>query len=135
MAHKDSKWPKKEITLAIKKQNSARLYEFFNTGQGKKLNKSRFFHSKYYQPKNIIFQHMSFKEHVFNAIKNRWEEMSRFRKDYIRQHLTSVGNEEIARVGPVLTEFFDGFICDNLDYHLFEKFVLDTTARRNKYKK
>ena len=55
--------------------------------------------------------------------------MDRFRNGYIRQHLTSVDNE-IVRVGGVITEIFEGFICDNLDYNPFEKFVLDMTAKK-----
>ena len=78
---------------------------------------------------------MSVKEQVFNPIKNRQEEVNRFRNGYIRQHLTSVDVEEIVRVGGVTKDFFEGFIRDNLDYNPFEKFVLDMTAKRNKYKK
>ena len=43
--------------------------------------------------------------------------------------------EEIVRVGGGIRDFFKSFICDNLDYNPFEKFVLDMTATRNKYKK
>ena len=57
---------------------------------------------------------MSFKKPVFNAIKNRWQEVNRFRNGYIRQHLTSVDIKEIVRLGDVITEFFEGLICDNL---------------------
>ena len=79
-----------------------------------KLNKSGFFDTKYYNPENIIFQDMSVKEHFFNAIKNKWEELTRFLNGYIRQHLTSVDIEKIVRVGDVITYFFEGFFCDNL---------------------
>ena len=78
---------------------------------------------------------MSVKEQVFNPIKNRLEEVNRFHNGYIRQQLTSVDIEEIVRVGGFITEFFEGFICDNLDYNPFEKFVLDLTAKRKKHKK
>ena len=135
MAHPDSKWPKIKTAIAIKKEDTAHLCELFNTREWKKLNKSGFFDVKYYNPENIIFEHMSVKEQVFNAIKNRWEEVNRFRNGYIRQHLTSIDIEEIVRVGGVITEIFEGFICDNLDHKLFEKFFLDMTAKRNKYKK
>ena len=69
MAHKDSKWPKMEAAIAIKKEDSARLCELFNIGEWKKLNKSVFFDVKYYNPENIIFQHMCVKVQVFNATK------------------------------------------------------------------
>ena len=135
MAHKESKWPKIETAIAIKKEDCARLCEIFNTAEWKKINNSIFFDVKYYNPENIISQHMSVKEQNFNAIKKRWEEVNRFRNGYIRQHLTSIDIEGIVRVGGVITEFFEGFICDNLGYNPFEKFVLDMTAKRNRYQK
>ena len=49
--------------------------------------------------------------------------------------MTSADIEEIVRTGGVITEFFEGFVCDNLDCNPFEKFVLDMTAKRNKYNK
>ena len=49
--------------------------------------------------------------------------------------MTSVDIEEFVRVGGVVTDFFEGFIYDNLDYNPFENFILDMTAKRNKYKK
>ena len=60
--------------------------------------------------------------------------MNCFRNGYMRQHLTSVDFEEIVRNGGVITEIFEGFICDTLDFNQFENFVLDMTAKRNKYK-
>ena len=74
-------------------------------------------------------------QQVLIAIQDKWEEESRFRNGYIRQRLTSVDIEEIDRVGGVITELFEGFICDNLYYTPFEKIVLDMMAKRNKYKK
>ena len=90
------------------------LCELFNTGEWKKLNKSGFFGVKYYNPENIIIQHMCVKKQVFNAFKVRWEEKNSFRNGYIRQHLTLVDNEEIIRVGGVITQIFEDFLCDNL---------------------
>ena len=43
MAHKDSKWPKIEIAKAIKKEDSDRFCELFNSSEWKTLNKSGFF--------------------------------------------------------------------------------------------
>ena len=78
---------------------------------------------------------MSVKEQTFNPIKNRSEEKNRFRNGYKRQHLTMFDIGEIVRVGGIIAEIFEGFICDNLDYNPSEKFVLDMTAKGNKYKK
>ena len=78
---------------------------------------------------------MSVKEQVFNVIKNRWEDMNRFRRGCIRQHLTSIDIEEIVRVGGVIREFFEGFLRDKLDYNPFDEFILHMTAKGNEYKK
>ena len=53
--------------------------------------------------------------------KNGYEVINRFRDGYITQHLTSVDVEEVVRTGGVFLEFFEGFICDNLDYSPLEK--------------
>ena len=69
MACIDFNWPKIKTAIAIKKEDIGPLCEVFNTGKWKKLNKSGFSDVKNYSPENIIFQHMSVKEQVFNAIK------------------------------------------------------------------
>ena len=131
MAHKDSKWLEIQTAIEIQKEDRARLCELFNTGEGRKLNKSGPFDVKFYNPENIILQHISVKEQVFNAFKNKWEEVNFFRNGYIKQHLTSVNIEKVVRVGGVITEFVESFICENLDCNPFEKFVFDMTAKRN----
>ena len=72
---------------------------------------------------------------VYNETNNNCECNNRFRNEDITQHLTSVGIEELVRVGSVIKEFYEGFICDNLDYNPFEEYILDKTAKRNEYKK
>ena len=62
-------------------------------------------------------------------------EKKRFGNGDITQHLTSVDIEEIVRIGGFVIEFFEGLICDNLDFNLFEKFILGVTEKRNKFKK
>ena len=69
---------------------------------------------------------MAVKEKISNDRKNRCEEINRFRIEYITQHLTSVDIEESVKVGAIIVEFFEGFICDNLDfYHLKNYFRHD----------
>ena len=116
--HKDSKWPKIETAMAIRKEDSARLCELLNTCERKKFNKSFFFDVKYHNHENIIFQDMSAEEQIFNVIKHRCEEVNRFRNGFIRQHLTSVDIEEIVRVGVVIIGFLK-FFCDKIDYNRF----------------
>ena len=135
MAHKDQKWPKTESTIAIKREYSARLCEIFNTGEYGSLNQLGYFKGTYYNPKEFIFQHMSVKEQVFNDNKTRWEEMNRFTKGYIIQHLTSVDSTKLVHNGAIIPKFFESFICDNLEFNPFEEFVVDMTVKRNKVKK
>ena len=71
MAHLDSKWPKIETAKAIRPEDSDYLCEHFNNGEWKILNKTGFFKVSYYNPKEIVFQHMGVKENVFNERKNR----------------------------------------------------------------
>ena len=59
MSHKYSKWPKIETVKAIKKEDSDRSCEIFNTGEWKSFNKSGFFEIRFFNPEDIIFQHLS----------------------------------------------------------------------------
>ena len=134
MAHPDSKRPAIETAKAINIEDSNYLCELFNNGNWKSLNKSGFFKIRYYNAKEIIFQHMSVKENVFNDRKNRYEEISRFRNGDITQQLTSVDIEEVVRSGGDIVEILEGFICDKLEFNPFERFIIDKTNKRNKFK-
>ena len=107
----------------------------FNTGEWASLNKTGFFKVKYHNPENLILQHMAVEEDVYNETENKYENVNRFRNGDITQHLTSVDIEEVVRVGGVIKEFYEGFICDNLDYNPFKEYILDMTVKRNEYKK
>ena len=115
MAHPDSKWPKIETTKAIDIKASTRLCELFNSEDWKRLKKSRFFKVKYYNPKQIIFQRMSFKENVYNHRKNKYEEINRFRNGDITQYLTSVNIEEVVITSWCFVEILERFISNNLE--------------------
>ena len=99
------------------------------------MKKSGFFKVKYYNPEDILFQHLSVEESVLNDRRNRFEEINRLRNGYITRHSTSVDIKENVRVGGLILEFLDGFICDNIDFNPFEDFVIDVTAKRNNFKK
>ena len=135
MAHETSSWPAIETAKAINPEDSEVYCELFNTGERASLNKTGFFKVKYHNPENLILQHMAVKEDVYNETKNKYENVNRFRNGDITQHLTSVDIEEVVRVGGVIKKFYEGFICDNLDYNPFEEYILDMTAKRNEYKK
>ena len=117
MAQQDSKWPKIETAKSIKKEDSDRSCELLNSGAWKTLNKSGFLKTNYYNPKDIVFQHLGVKVTVFNEHKNRYGKINRFRNWHITQYLTSVDIEELVRVGSVILEFYEGFICDNLEFN------------------
>ena len=134
MAHPDSKWPAIETAKAIIIEDSNYLCELFINGDWKSLNKSGVFKVRYYNPEEIIFQLMSVKENVFNDRRNRYEEINRFRNGDIIQHLTSVDIEEIVRSGCCIFKILGGFICDNLDFNPCERFFIDMTNKRNKFK-
>ena len=135
MAHILSMWPAIETAKAINPEDSEVYCKLFNTCERASLNKTGFFKVKYRNPKNLIQQHMAVKEDVYNETKNKYENINRFRNGDITQHLTSVDIEEVVRVGGVIKEFYEGFICDNLDYNPFREYILDMTAKRNEFKK
>ena len=133
MAHPDSKWPKIEFAKAIDVEDSDCLCELFNNGEWKNLNKTGFFKVSYYNRQEIIFQHMTVKGNVFNARKNRYEQINRFRNGDITQHLTGVDIEEVVRSGGYIVKILEGFIGDNLEFNPFERFIIDMTNKRIKF--
>ena len=77
---------------------------------------------------------MAVKEDVYNETKNKSGNVNPFRNGDITQHLTSVDIEEVIRIGGVIKEIYEVFICDNLDYNPFREYVLGMTAKRHEYK-
>ena len=41
--------------------------------------------------------------------------------------------EEFVRSGGYIAEIVEGFICDNLEFNPFERFIIDMTDKRNKF--
>ena len=70
-AHPGSKWPKTETAKAIYIEDTDSLCSLFNNGDWKCLNTSEFYKVRFYNPKDIIFQHRSVKEIIFNDRINR----------------------------------------------------------------
>ena len=135
MAQLLSTWPAIENAKTITPEDSEFLCELFNNGEWKSLNKTRFFKVKFYNPENLALQHMAVNEEVFNETKNKFERVDRFRNGNITQHLTSIDTEKIVRISGFIKEFYEGFICDNLDFNPFREYILDMTVKRNEYKK
>ena len=42
--------------------------------------------------------------------------------------------EEVVRSGGYIVKMLEGFICDNLEFYPFERFIIDSTNKRNKFK-
>ena len=66
------------------------------------MNKAGLLEIGFYNPKDILFQHLSVRETVFEDNKNRYEEINCFRNGHITKHLTSVDKEELIRVGSAI---------------------------------
>ena len=42
--------------------------------------------------------------------------------------------EEVVRSGGWIVKKLEGFLCDNLEFNPFERFIIDMTNKTNKYK-
>ena len=84
---------------------------------------------KYYNPKNLIVQHLPVRERV-NKI-----EITRRRNGYITQVLTSVDIQEIVKIGGKVIQIYEGVIYrEYFEVSPFEKTIDDLFALRQKYK-
>ena len=77
---------------------------------------------------------MSVRGSIFNDRKCRYEEISRFRNGDWTQHLFGVDIAEVVRSGGYIVKLLEGFICDILEFNLFERFLKQMTEKRNKFK-
>ena len=59
---------------------------------------------KYYNPKNLIVQHLPIKE------KEKKNEINRMRNGYITQTLTSVDIQQIVKIGGRVIQIYEGVI-------------------------
>ena len=91
-------YPRIETGYAYQSDMNDELVEKFNTGnfnQGSAIIKI-----KYYNPKNVIVQHLPIKERVSKI------EINRMRNGYIIDHLTSVDIQEIVKIGGKVIEIY-----------------------------
>ena len=94
--------PRIESSYAFTPDMNDELVEKFNTQtftQGSAIIKN-----KYYNPKNLIVQHVAVKE------KEKKIEINRMQNGYITQVLTSVDIQEIVKLGSKLVEIYEGVI-------------------------
>ena len=84
---------------------------------------------KYYNPVDLIFQHLPVKEKVKKI------EVNRMRNGYINGTLTSVDIQEIVKHGGKVVEIYEGVIYrENFKISPFKKVIEKIFALREKYK-
>ena len=84
---------------------------------------------KYYNPKNLIVQHIPIKE------KEKKIEINRMRNGYIIDTLTSVDIQEIVKIGGKVVEIYEGVIYrENFKVSPFRKVIDILFKLRQKYK-
>ena len=102
MWDENSLYPRIETGYAFTRDTNDELVEKFITGnfnQGSAILKI-----KYYNPKNLIVQHIPVKE------KERKIEIDRMRNGYIIDYLTSVDIQELVKIGGKTIEIYEGVI-------------------------
>ena len=120
-------YPRIETGYVYTRDMNNELVEKFNTGdfnQGSAILKI-----KYYNPKNLIVQHLPIKE------KEKKIEINRMRNGHIIDTLTSVDIQEIVKIGGKLIQIYEGVIYrENFKVSPFRKVIDKLFALRQKYK-
>ena len=102
MWDKNSIYPSIETGYAYTTDKNGELVEKFNNG--KFTQGSAILKIKYYNPKNLIVQHLPVKE------KGNKIEIIRMRNGYITQVLTSADIQEIFKIGGRVIQTYEGVI-------------------------
>ena len=112
----DGKYPKIETGYAFTKDMSSDNISQFNSGKTQFA--SAILKVKYYNPKDLVIQHLPVKEEV-NKI-----EVNRLRNGYIIDTLTSVDIEEIVKIGGKVIEVYEGVLYrENFKESPFKEFI------------
>ena len=121
-----SVYPRIETGYAYARDMNDELVEKFNTGnftQGSAILKI-----KYYNTRDLIVQHLPFKEKVNEM------EINRMRNGYIIDTLTSVDIQGIVKIGGKVVEIYEGVIYrENFKVSPFRKVIDKLFALRQKY--
>ena len=126
MYDENSIYPKIETGYAFTEDMNDELVNEFNN---QTFNKSAILKIKYYNPPDIILQHLPVKEEV-NKI-----EVNRLRNGYITDTLTSVDIQEIIKIGGKVVEIYEGVIYrKNFKSPPFRNFIKELFDLRKKYK-
>ena len=120
----ESVYPKIETGFAFKPQMNQTFVDAFNN---QNCNKSSILKFKYYNPHNLIFQHLPVKEKVKNI------EVIRLRNGYIIDTLTSVDICEPVTTGGTVIEIYESVIYrENFKIPPFRKIIEKLFALRKK---
>ena len=120
-------YPRIETGYAYKRDMNDELVEKFNNQTFTKV--SAFLKIKYYNPRDLIVQHLPIKE------KEKKIEINRMRNGYIIDTLTSVDIQEIVKTGGRVIEIYEGVIYrENFKVSPFRKVIDELFALRQKYK-
>ena len=126
MYDENSTYPKIETGYVFTPDMNDEIVNQFNT---KTFTKSAILKIKYYNPVDIVLQHIPVKEEV-NKI-----EVNRLRNGYIVDVLTSVDIQEIVRIGGKVIEVYEGVIYrENYKVSPFRDFIKNLFDLRLKYK-
>ena len=130
MWDENSVYPKIESGFAFKPHmNNVYVEAFNNQTFNQDGDESAILTIKYYNPPNLIFQHLPVKEKVQNI------EVNRMRNGYIIDTLTSVDICEIVKIGGRVIEIYEGVIYrENFKISPFRKLIEKLFALRQKYK-
>ena len=130
MWNSNSVYPKIESGFCFKPQTNNVYVEAFNNqtlNQGG--DESAILTIKYYNPPNLMFQHLPVKE------KGKKIEVNRMQNGYIIDTLTSVDICEIVKIGGKVIQIYEGFIYQqNFRISPFRKVIEKLFALRQKYK-
>ena len=120
-------YPKIETGFAFEKHMNNELFEKFNNQTFTRG--SAILKIKYYNPKNLIVQHLPVKE------KEKKIEINRMRKGYITQVLTSVDIQELVIIGGKVIQIYEGVIYQEI-YNVspFKKVIDKSFELQQKYK-
>ena len=123
-------YPGIETGFAFKPDMNDNYVETFNNQSFNQDGKEfAILRTKYCNPPSLIFQHLPVKEKVKNI------KVSRMRKSYIIDKLTSVDICEIVKIGGKLIEIYEGVIYrENFKISPFRKFIEKLFALRQKEK-
>ena len=126
----NSVYPKIETGFAFKPHmNDVYVEAFNNQSFNENSDESAILTIKYYNPPDLIFQHLPTKEKVKKI------EVNRMRNGYIIDTLTSVDIQEIVKIGGKVIEIYEGVIYrENFKISPFRKVVENFFALRQQYK-